>query len=64
MGGVAREIAYDNLAAAVAEHDVRLVRFHPRFLGFAREYGFVPYACNPASDARNACLAPSDNWIR
>jgi len=49
LGGVAREIAYDNLATAVAEHDGRLVRFLPRFLGFAREYGFVPHACNPAS---------------
>jgi hypothetical protein len=33
----------------VAEHDGRLVRFHPRFLGFAREYNFIPRACNPAS---------------
>jgi transposase len=49
FGGVAREVAYDNLATAVAEHDGRLVRFHPRFLGFAREYGFCPRACNPAS---------------
>ncbi|PWU10740.1 MAG: hypothetical protein C5B51_03830 [Terriglobia bacterium] len=49
LGGVAREIAYDNLATAVAEHDGRLVRFLPRFLGFAREYGFFPHACNPAS---------------
>ena len=32
MGGVAREIAYDNLATAVAEHDGRLVRFLPRSL--------------------------------
>jgi transposase len=38
-----------NLATAVAEHDGRIVRFHPRFLGFAREYNFVPHACNPAS---------------
>jgi len=49
MGGVAREIAYDNLATAVAEHDGRLVRFLPRFLGFAREYGFYPKACNVAA---------------
>jgi transposase len=49
LHGVAREIAYDNLATAVAEHDGRLVRFVPRFLGFAREYGFFPRACNPAS---------------
>src|SRR5690348_13438068 len=40
LGGVAREIAYDNLATAVAEHDGRLVRFLPRFLAFAREHGF------------------------
>ena len=49
LGGVAREIAYDNLATAVVEHDGRLVRFLPRFLAFAREYGFFPHACNPAS---------------
>jgi len=49
LGGVAREIAYDNLATAVAEHDGRLVRFLPRFLGFAREYGFYPRACNLAA---------------
>ena len=49
LGGVAREIAYDNLATAVAEHDGRLVRFLPRFLAFAREYGFYPKACNLAA---------------
>jgi len=49
MNGVAREIWYDNLGTAVAEHDGRLVRFIPRFLGFAREFNFYPRACNPAS---------------
>ena len=49
FNGVSRETYYDNLATAVAEHDGRLVRFHPRFLAFAREYNFVPRACNPAS---------------
>ena len=49
FNGVSQEIYYDNLATAVAEHDGRLVRFHPRFLAFAREYNFVPRACNPAS---------------
>ncbi len=47
LGGVARECWYDNLLTAVAEHDGRLVRFNPRFLAFAREYGFYPRACNP-----------------
>jgi hypothetical protein len=46
MSGVARELWYDNLATAVAEHDGNLVRFHPRFLAFAREYSFFPRACH------------------
>jgi len=46
LGGCARELWYDNLATAVAEHDGNLVRFNPRFLGFAREYNFVPRACH------------------
>jgi hypothetical protein len=49
LGGITREIVYDNLATAVAEHDGRLVRFLPRFLAFAREYNFYPKACNPAA---------------
>jgi transposase len=46
LSGVARELWYDNLATAVAEHDGNLVRFHPRFLAFAREYSFLPRACH------------------
>ena len=49
LGGASREIWYDNLATAVAEHDGRLVRFQPRFFAFAREFGFIPRACNPAA---------------
>jgi transposase len=47
LGGVARECWYDNLLTVVAEHDGRLIRFNPRFLAFAQEYGFYPRACNP-----------------
>ena len=46
MTGIARELWYDNLATAVAEHEGNLVRFHPRFLAFAREYSFLPRACH------------------
>lgn len=49
MTGVARECLYDNLWTAVAERDGRIVRFNPRFLAFAREFGFYPRACNPAA---------------
>ena len=46
FSGTAREIWFDNLATAVAEHEGNLVRFNPRFLAFARECSFVPRACH------------------
>ncbi len=49
MTGVARECLYDNLPAAVAEHEGNIVRFNPRFLAFARELGFYPRACHPGA---------------
>jgi len=61
---VAREITYDNLATAVAEHDGRLVRFLPRFLGFAREYGFFPRACNPAAGWEKGKVERAIGYIR
>src|SRR5579863_10170052 len=64
LGGVAREIAYDNLATAVAEHDGRLVRFLPRFLGFAREYNFYPHACNPASGWEKGKVERAIGYLR
>ena len=48
MGGVARQILFDNQITAVAEHDGSIVRFNPRFLSFAREYDFYPRACHVA----------------
>lgn len=64
LRGVAREIAYDNLATAVAEHDGRLVRFLPRFLGFARDYGFFPRACNPASGWEKGKVERAIGYLR
>src|SRR5215472_353682 len=64
LGGVAREISYDNLATAVAEHDGRLVRFLPRFLGFAREYGFFPHACNPAAGWEKGKIERAIGYLR
>lgn len=63
-GGVAREIAYDNLATAVAEHDGRLVRFLPRFLAFAREHGFYPRACNPAAGWEKGKVERAIGYVR
>jgi len=46
LSGTSREIWFDNLATAVAEHEGNLIRFNPRFLAFARECGFIPRACH------------------
>ncbi len=64
LGGVAREIAYDNLATAVAERDGRLILFLPRFLGFARDHGFFPHACNPASGWEKGKVERAIGYLR
>jgi transposase len=46
LSGTSREIWFDKLATAVAEHEGNLVRFNPRLLAFAREGGFIPRACH------------------
>ncbi len=47
--GVPRKVMVDNLRCAVIRH-VRgePVQFNPRYLDFARHYGFEPAACAPA----------------
>jgi transposase len=64
LGGVARELWYDNLATAVAEHDGNLVRFHPRFLAFAREYNFLPRACHVRAAWEKGKIERSISYLR
>jgi transposase len=49
FGGLPEEVLLDNPRALVAHHDAatREVRFHERFLAFARYWGFRPRACAP-----------------
>jgi len=63
-GGVAREIYYDNLATAVAEHEGNLVRFHPRFLAFAREFRFLPRACHVAAAWEKGKVERAIGYVR
>ena len=64
MGGVTRECWYDNLLTVVAEHDGRLIRFNPRFLAFAREYGFYPRACNPRAAWEKGKIEAGIGYLR
>lgn len=64
LGGMARELWYDNLATAVAEHDGNLVRFQPRFLAFARDYGFYPRACHRAAGWEKGKVERAIGYVR
>jgi transposase len=64
MAGIARELWYDNLATVVAEHDGNLVRFHPRFLAFARENGFFPRACHVAAAWEKGKIERAIGYLR
>jgi transposase len=62
--GCARELWFDNLATAVAEHDGNLVRFNPRFLAFARDYGFIPRACHVAAAWEKGKVERAIGYVR
>jgi transposase len=64
FGGTARELWFDNLATAVAEHDGNLVRFNPRFLAFAREFHFLPRACHVAAAWEKGKVERAIGYVR
>jgi transposase len=64
LGGCARELWFDNLATAVAEHEGNLVRFNPRFLAFARECSFIPRACHVAAAWEKGKVERAIGYVR
>lgn len=64
LGGVSQEIWFDNLATAVAEHEGNLVRFHLRFLAFAREFHFIPRACHVAAAWEKGKVERAIGYVR
>ena len=47
LGGVARNLVYDNLRSAVLDRRGTAVQFHPRLLELAGHYHFAPHPCTP-----------------
>ena len=47
LGGVPREILYDNLKSVVLDRAGDHIRFHPRILELAGHYHFAPKPCAP-----------------
>lgn len=62
--GVPKEIWYDNLASAVAEHRRRMVRFNPRFSVYAGHHRFRPVACNKAAGHEKGRVEDGVGYIR
>jgi transposase len=49
LGGVPRELVYDNLRAVVARRDVDSVTWNPRFVQLRGHYAFHATACTPST---------------
>lgn len=50
LGGITRQVLYDNMKTVVLDRDFYgdgQHRFHPAFLDFAKHHGFVPRLCKP-----------------
>ena len=50
FGGVPKQVLYDNMKTVVLERDAygpKQHRFTPKFLDFAKHYGFAPRLCRP-----------------
>jgi len=48
LGGVPRQLLYDNMKTVVLERVGDAIRFHPRLLELAGHYHFAPRPCAPA----------------
>jgi hypothetical protein len=66
LGGVPRELVYDNLRSAVARRDGDRITWNPRFVQLRGHYAFHATACTPAtprerarSRARSATTRPA-----
>src|SRR5262245_46658130 len=62
--GLSSYLLDNTLATAVAEHDGNLVRFHPRFLAFARENAFFPRACHVAAAWEKGKIERAIGYLR
>jgi len=64
LGGVARQIRYDNLKSVVISRDGRAIQFNDNFLEFAGNCGFLPSACNPYSGHEKGKVERTIRYIR
>lgn len=64
LGGVPRQLLYDNLRAAVSARHGDAVRFNPRLLECAAHYHYAPRACRPARGNEKGGVERSIRYAR
>jgi hypothetical protein len=64
LGGVPRELVYDNLRAAVARREGPAVRWTPRFLHLRGHYGFHATACTPGAPREKGSVESGVGYLK
>jgi transposase len=64
LGGVPRNILYDNLKSAVLERHADAIRFHPRLLELCGHYHFAARPCNPGRGNEKGRVERTIRYIR
>jgi len=64
LGGVPRQLRYDNLKSVVISREGRAIQFNDNFLEFAGNCGFLPSACNPYSGHEKGKVERTVRYIR
>ncbi|MBU1784660.1 MAG: IS21 family transposase, partial [Candidatus Omnitrophica bacterium] len=64
FGGIPKELWYDNLATAVAERKLKIIRFNPKFLAYCGHYRFKPVACNLGAGNEKGRVEDGVRYVR
>jgi len=64
LGGVPRNILYDNLKSAVLERHADAIRFNPRLLELCGHYHFAARPCNPGRGNEKGRVERTIRYIR
>ena len=64
LGGVARNLVYDNLRSAVLDRRGAAVQFHPRLLDLAGHYHFAPRPCTPGRGNEKGKIERQIQYLR
>ena len=64
LGGVARNLVYDNLRSAVLDRRGAAIQFHPRLLELAGHYHFAPHPCTPGRPNEKGKIERQIRYLR